>query len=127
MTKDQSELLEKAKSSLKAEKMLANEGFYDFAASRAYYAMFYVAEAFLLDKGMALSKHTGVHSAFGTHFVKTGLIPQEFHGYLIHGMEIRHAGDYGAVASVPQEESANQISHAEKFLELAERFLNKLS
>lgn len=78
MTKDQSELLEKAKASLKAAKMLANEGFYDFAASRAYYAMFYVAEAFLLDKGMAFSKHAGVHSAFGKHFVKTGLIPEEF-------------------------------------------------
>lgn len=78
MTKDQSELLEKAKASLKAAKMLDNEGFYDFAASRAYYTMFYVAEAFLLDKGMAFSKHAGVHSAFGKHFVKTGLIPPEF-------------------------------------------------
>lgn len=89
--------------------------------------MFYVAEAFLLGKGMAFSKHAGVHSAFGKHFVKTGIVPPEFHGYLIHGMEIRHAGDYGTVASVPQGESENQIAHAEKFLELAERFFGKLS
>ncbi|MBF0291553.1 MAG: HEPN domain-containing protein [Nitrospinae bacterium] len=127
MTKDQSDLLEKAKESLKAAKMLANDGFYDFAASRAYYAMFYVAEAFLLGKGMAFSKHAGVHSAFGKHFIKTGLVPQEFHTYLIHGMEIRHAGDYGTVASVPCEESESQISHAEKFIELADQFLSKPS
>lgn len=127
MTKDQKDLLEKAKASMEAAKMLAHEGYYDFAASRAYYSMFYVAEAFLLGKGMAFSKHAGVHSAFGAHFVKTGLVPPEFHGYLIHGMEIRHAGDYGSVASVPCEESEKQISHAEKFLELAEHILSKPS
>ncbi len=35
------ELLEKAKESLEAAKSLLKDGFYDFSASRSYYAMFY--------------------------------------------------------------------------------------
>jgi uncharacterized protein (UPF0332 family) len=43
VTSDQLALLQKASDSLKAAKLLADQGFYDFAASRAYYSMFYIA------------------------------------------------------------------------------------
>jgi uncharacterized protein (UPF0332 family) len=44
-------LIEKAKESTAAARSLAKDGHYDFAASRAYYAMFYVAEALLANMG----------------------------------------------------------------------------
>jgi len=50
-------LIRKARESLEAAKMLFQEGYYGFAASRAYYAMFYAAEASLLKKGLSFSKH----------------------------------------------------------------------
>ena len=90
MTQAQGVLLAKAGASLDAAKLLHGEGHYGFAASRAHYTMFYVAEAFLLGKGMTFSKHSAVHAAFGEHFVKTGIVPPEFHRHLIHGMEVRH-------------------------------------
>ena len=40
------------------------EGDYDFASSRAYYAAFYAMEAVLLTKELSYSKHAGVISAF---------------------------------------------------------------
>jgi uncharacterized protein (UPF0332 family) len=40
-------LVEKARRSPKSAKLLLSEGDYDFAISRAYYAMFYCAEAVL--------------------------------------------------------------------------------
>lgn len=49
MTPDQAALLRKAHSSLQAAKLLAGEKLFDFAVSRAYYTMFYVAEALLLE------------------------------------------------------------------------------
>jgi uncharacterized protein (UPF0332 family) len=52
MTPVQAALLKKAKNSLDAARLLVERGFYDFAVSRAYYAMFYVAEAFLLGEGL---------------------------------------------------------------------------
>jgi uncharacterized protein (UPF0332 family) len=126
MTPEQADLLVQAHDSVAAAKVLHTEGHHGFAASRAYYAMFYVAEAFLLGKGLAFSKHSGVHAAFGEHFAKTGIVQPEFHRYLIRGMAVRHAGDYGKARKVTPEEAAEQITRAEQFLELAERLIGPL-
>jgi len=123
LTRNQADLLGQARDSLKAAKLLYEQGYYGFAASRAYYAMFYVAEAFLLDKGLTFSKHSAVHAAFGQHFAKTAAVPAEFHAYLIEGMEVRHEGDYGKADAVTADKSAAQIARAEKFLPLAEEML----
>ncbi|MEL6882457.1 MAG: HEPN domain-containing protein, partial [Cyanobacteria bacterium J06607_10] len=45
MTSEQQFLLEKAQRSLSAAEQLLQKGFYEFSVSRAYYSMFYVAEA----------------------------------------------------------------------------------
>jgi uncharacterized protein (UPF0332 family) len=57
MTRDQEELLLKAGESIEAAKILMREGFGGFAASRAYYSMFYVAQSFLEGEGLSFSKH----------------------------------------------------------------------
>jgi uncharacterized protein (UPF0332 family) len=67
VTEDQRELLEQAQESLEAAKYLVAGGFAAAAASRAYYAMFYVAQAFLEGDEMAFSKHSGVIAAFGQY------------------------------------------------------------
>ena len=64
-------LIEKARRYLRSAELLIGDGDYDSAVSRAYYAMFYAAEAALLKKGMTFSSHKAVISAFGQHFVKT--------------------------------------------------------
>ena len=53
MTPEQEILFRQAKESLDAAKLLHQSGYYGYAASRAYYAMFYVAAALLLAKGVA--------------------------------------------------------------------------
>jgi len=58
-------MIRKADKSLAGAHVLLEEGFYGFAASRAYYAMFYAAEALLQSRGLAFSKHSAVHAAFG--------------------------------------------------------------
>ncbi len=123
---EQEDLLAQAQESLAAAKLLETGGCHGFAASRAYHAMFYVAEAFLLGKRLAFSKHSGVHAAFGEHFTKTGNAPPEFHRYLLRGMEVRHAGDYGRAKRVTPEEATEQLTRAEQFLELAERLIGPL-
>ena len=80
MTPEQAALVRKARDSLRAARVLADqEHLYDFAVSRAYYAMFYIAEAFLLGEGLAFSKHSAVIAAFGQRVAKTGRVPKEFH------------------------------------------------
>jgi len=98
----------------------------DFAASRAYYAMFYVAEAFPEGEGLAFSKHSGVIAAFGQHFVRTGEVPAEFHRFLVKAQEARHAGDYGHLHSVTSDQAKIQITRAEQFLALARQLLGPI-
>jgi uncharacterized protein (UPF0332 family) len=54
------ELLDKARRSLRAAERLLDGNDHDFAISRAYYAMFYAAQALLLGRGIRRSKHAGV-------------------------------------------------------------------
>jgi uncharacterized protein (UPF0332 family) len=65
LTEDQQELLEKARGSVAAARLLLEGGYPDFADSRVYYAMFYIAQAFLEGEGLAFSKHSAVIAAFG--------------------------------------------------------------
>lgn len=119
MKPEVADLLVQAQESLGAAKILHRGGYHGFAAARAYYVMFYVAEAFLLDKNLAFGKHSAVIAAFGEHFTKTGILPPEFHRYLIRGLQVRHTGDYGKARSVTLEEADLQIKLAEQFLSLA--------
>ncbi len=71
--------LTSAEDSLDAAALLLSEGFAGYAASRAYYAMFYLASAFLLDLGQDYSKHSAVISAFGRDVAKPNTVPRHFH------------------------------------------------
>ncbi len=119
MTPQQQELLDHAQASLSAALLLQKEGYFGFAASRAYYAMFYVAEAFLLGKGLSFSKHSGVVSAFGQHFAKTGQVSPECHHQLIQAMELRQIGDYGQSRQVNPQRCQEVLDYAGQFIELA--------
>ncbi len=127
MKPEQTTLLRKARKSLRGARVLADQEYlYDFAVSRAYYAMFYVAEALLLSEGLAFSKHSAVIAAFGERFAKTGRVPAEFHRYLLDGVDRRNSGDYGLGPELSKAEADKQITHAERFLELAEQLLGPL-
>jgi uncharacterized protein (UPF0332 family) len=120
MTPEQAGLIQKAKDSLRGARALVNEALYDFAVSRAYYSMFYIAEAFLLGEGLSYSKHSAVVAAFGQKFAKTGIVPSEYHRYLIDAEEKRSAGDYKIFPVFSEEETNEQIERAEMFIEFAE-------
>jgi uncharacterized protein (UPF0332 family) len=119
MTNEQRELLLKARQSLEAAKLLLTNNYPDYATSRAYYSMFYLAEAFLEGEGLSFSKHSAVIAAFGREFAKPQRVPTEFHRFLIEAQELRTTGDYGQLNAVTADQAAEQIDHAEQFLTLA--------
>jgi uncharacterized protein (UPF0332 family) len=109
-------LVKKARRSLAAARRLSSEGDHDFAASRAYYAMFYVAEALLLSRGLSFSKHSAVIAAFGQHFAKAGILPAEHHAALRTGFDQRNLGDYEE-AEFPEEVAEQLLRAAQAFLD----------
>ena len=126
MTSEQLDLLLKARQSLSAAKVLLDNAYPDFATSRAYYTMFYIAEAFLAGEGMSFSRHSAVISAFGREFASTGKVPVKFHRFLIDAQDLKNAGDYGQLNAINAEQAEEQITHAEEFLELAESLIGTL-
>ena len=126
MTDEQLELLLKARQSFSAAKLLLESGYSDYAASRAYYTMFYIAEAFLAGKGMSFSSHAAVISAFGREFARTDRVPAEFHRFLIDAQDLRNAGDYGRFNAVTAQQASEQITYAQQFLELAQNLIGTL-
>ncbi len=123
MTQEQFSLIQKARNSLNAAQLLSEEGYYDFSVSRAYYTMFYVAEALLLGEGLVFSKHSAVIATFGQKFAKTKKIPEEFHRYLINAETARTTGDYDVMAVITLDDANLQIQRGKDFLELAEKLI----
>lgn len=82
--------------------------------------MFYVAQAFLLEKGLAFSKHHGTIGAFGKEFCASGRVPKEFHRFIIDAYDYRSEADYEKPHAVEPEVALIQIERAEKFVALAE-------
>ena len=113
----------KAARSIDAARKLLDAADSEFAASRAYYAMFYVAEALLNEKNLRFSKHGGVHGAFGEHFAKTGEMDAKYHRWLLDSFDKRIVSDYGVDDSISIDESQEIIDHAKEFLAEARKYL----
>lgn len=126
MTDDQRELLEEARDSIEAAELLLQNMYPGYAAARAYYAMFYIAQAFLEGEGLSFSKHSAVIAAFGQHFAKTGKVPTEFHRYLIEAQALRQSGDYGQRNAVLLSDAEEQIQRATCFFQLADRLIGAI-
>ena len=123
MTEDVRKLIEKGDRSLNLAKEICERGDYDFAVSRAYYAMFYLTEAILLTKNLSFSKHGAVIAAFGQHFVKTGLLEAKLHEWLREAFDKRAIGDYSYEITITQVEAKGIIDQAEEFIKSVEKYL----
>jgi uncharacterized protein (UPF0332 family) len=117
------QLLAKAQDAIEAAELLLQAGKNSFAAGRAYYAMFYTAEALLFEKGLEFRKHGGVHAAFGKHFAKTREVDPRYHRYLIEAFESRLEADYGVDIVLSTSAVNDIIQRAEEFLAVARSHL----
>jgi hypothetical protein len=59
-------------------------------------------------------------------FARTGVVPAEFHRYLINGQDMRTVGDYSTGPGLTTAQPAEQIARAERFLDQADRLLRTL-
>lgn len=97
---------------------------YITAVNRAYYAIFYAANALLATKGLERSKHSGVIAAFRQYFVKTGIIEPKYSRFFGAALDERHAGDY-ELDYLDYESAKRHLENAEQFLNRIEKALSK--
>ena len=111
--------LAKAERAITAAQRALAGGDTEAAAGRAYYAIFYVAEALLNEQGLRFKKHGGVHGAFGEHFAKPGVLDPKYHQWLLAAFEKRITADYGIEETIESDEVREMIAHAKDFLAAA--------
>jgi uncharacterized protein (UPF0332 family) len=112
----------RARQTLATGKLVMAHEDYITAVNRAYYAIFYAANALLATKGLERSKHSGVIAAFRQHFVKTGIIEVEMSDVYGEAMDDRHDADY-ELEYLSYETAGQNLNHAERFIKRVEEVL----
>jgi len=118
--------IENAEEKLGAAKYLFEGGFYNDAASRAYYSMFYAARALLSTKKIYPKKHKGVILKFGLEFVKEGFVKAVYGHTLTHAKDRREVADYAIESRISEEEAESIVEDAERFLERIKRAVDEM-
>ena len=101
------------------------DGFYGSAVNRAYYAIFYAANALLRTRGIVRSKHSGVIAAFRQHFVKPGLVEVEYSDIYGRVMEDRHVSDYDIETLIEPDRARTNLDDAHRFVDRIEQHLRE--
>lgn len=123
MRETSAKLLAKAARVLEAAKRERDLGNFDLAAGHAYYAMFYTAEALLLDRDLTFSKHGAVHGAYGKEFAKTGDLDPKFHRWLLDAFRQRIIAQYEVDPDLTEDAIDTLIRRAEEFLSEGRAYL----
>ena len=118
------QLLSNAEETLNAAQVLFKEDYLRDAVNRAYYAVFYIAEALLNEKDLRFKKHGTVHGSFAQHFVKTGIFDARYHKLLIRAFGRRMLGDYDEVTRFSPDEVREILEQAWDFLRVAKDYLS---
>ena len=108
--------LRDAEASLRASEILLDQGLYRDAVSRAYYAMFYAAEALLATKGLHPKTHGGVLHLMGEHFVKGGELEPEMTNSFGFAMQARQRADYGDDFAITVDDARAVVTKAKSFV-----------
>jgi len=114
---------QRACKSLRAADVLACEGFYEDAVSRAYYAVLHAAKAALYVHDVTAESHAGVRRLFGLHLIRAGEIEAEWSTHLSEGLDDRLAADYDTEVSFSQEEARQECQRSQEFLHRIHRYL----
>jgi len=96
--------------------LLVEDGRWNAAINRLYYACFYLISALLLKNNIEAKTHTGVKHQFNLHFVKKGIVATE-HGRLFSDLfDSRQKGDYGDLYDFDEEAVKSLIVPLQQFI-----------
>jgi uncharacterized protein (UPF0332 family) len=123
--KEVKSLFDRAERFIDSAEILLKCGDFESSVSRTYYAMFYSVEALLLTEGLSFSSHKGVISAFGQHFIKTGVFPREMGRELNLAFQKRQLGDYEFSFVISEDEAAQILETGKRFVDTIRGHLEK--
>jgi uncharacterized protein (UPF0332 family) len=116
-------IMEKSLRSLLAANGHLDKKDFDFAASKAYYAVFHAIQAILLTKDLAFSKHSAVIAAFNQDFVKTGIFQKEMSRKIERLFKERQIGDYEYENEISEKDAIEDVNIAKEIVGEIKKYL----
>jgi uncharacterized protein (UPF0332 family) len=125
MKKEVQAHLERAHQRLKSADLLLNEGIYDDAVSRMYYAVFHSLGAILRLQNLNLSihKHYAILTEFRKNFVDNGEFPEEMFAKIQNLKNTRENADYSIKTEIYEEEAFILFKDAKDIVKKIEEFI----
>lgn len=116
---------QRAKETLAEVPFLKQQGYYNTAINRLYYACYYASVALLIKHGINPSTHAGVKQMIGLHFVSTGRLSRELGRFFSLVFERRHSSDYDDFAYSNEKDINELMPMAVAFIEAIEKLLKE--
>ncbi|MBQ8009065.1 MAG: HEPN domain-containing protein [Bacteroidaceae bacterium] len=114
---------QKAKDTLIEAKDNAKLNHWSLAANRLYYALFHMASALLISKGISTKTHSGTIRLLGKEFVQTGLLEKEDGNLISRLQNMRQSGDYDDLFDWTEEDVSPLIDKTASLLAKMENLL----
>ena len=117
----------RSKEELQTAELLLRNTDYRSSINRSYYAIFHAIRAVNALDGFDSSKHSGVISHFNQEYVKTGVFEKESSKIIRNASELREQADYEDFYEASQEDAADVLEQASRFISLVETYLQEKS
>lgn len=116
--------IKRARESIEEVETHLNNGYWNTAVNRMYYACFYAVTPLLAQNNIVTGSHSGVRQKFGELYVKTSVIDRETAKLFTELFEKRQKGDYNDFFDFDENTARILYPGAKSFIEKIELLVN---
>jgi uncharacterized protein (UPF0332 family) len=115
--------LQRSRESYSDAELLANNGRWNSAINRLYYAAYYAATALLLKNDLTPTTHNGAKLKLSEYFIKPGIISRDTGKMYSQLFGWRQKGDYDELFDFTEEKVVVYFEPVKSFIDLIETLL----
>jgi len=114
-----------AKKTLWEVEVQVENGLWNIAINRLYYACFYAVTALLHNEGLETRTHSGAQRLFNLHFIKAGIVSRELGELYAVLMDMRQDADYEDEVEYDEEAVTKLLPQVNRFIAGIESILSR--
>jgi uncharacterized protein len=110
--------LESSRKTFEAARILAENGYWNSAVNRLYYALFYSVSALLFFHDIPVKKHSTIKSQFSQYFIKPGKFDKKYGQLLSELFDWRQKADYDNIFDYDEKSVLPLFKPVEEMMDL---------
>lgn len=117
--------MEKAKRTFDDMSFCMQEGKWEVASNRLYYALFHALSALLISDGYNVKSHRGTLALFGEHYVRTGIFERKDGSLLSDLVIMRDNADYNCFFEANEEKLLPYIEPTQQLISKIGNYISR--